>query len=653
MVAASLLILIAAGSGTLLTFLYERGAPPAARLCMGVATGLPLLAVTGFVLALGLGLTVASISLAALLLLAPCLLLLRREFRERVSFQAREATQAIAAAIRRPNRRAIVYCAFYCTLAILLSAVFSRAVYQTPYGIFTGIQNNLGDLPLHLQVINSFALGKNIPPEDPTFAGVRFAYPFMVDFLAAMLMRAGAGVISAMWIQSMTVALALAGLLHYWTLLLTRSRTAGLIVPLLVFLSGGLGWTWILQDVHQSDHGLIPLLGNLPHSYTILNDSILRWGNALTTLFVPQRSILFGMPLALCIFCQWWNVIACTSEDPSLNSSPSSRRMIAAGLMAGLLPLVHAHTFLVVMGIAACLALIFRPFWKEWILFALVAMVVALPQLLWLGRTGGVKLQKYVAWHPGWDHGSFNPVLFWWVNTGLFIPLLLLAVFWPGQEDLLPKRTLQFYAPFALCFIVPNLFNVAPWTWDNIKVLFWWYVASAPLVAFVLARGLQQKSQWRWLAAGALMSMILSGALDVLRVISGAEENQEFDPPGVAMAQTIAREAAPRAVVLHAPTYNSPVFLTGRRSLLGYPGWMWSRGLDDSQRHADILRMYAGAPDAEDLLRRYQVEYVLVSPAEISTVGVNQQFLSRYPMLAEVGQYRLYKTNIRVERADK
>jgi hypothetical protein len=147
--------------------------------------------------------------------------------------------------------------------------------------------------------------------------------------------------------------------------------------------------------------------------------------------------------------------------------------------------------------------------------------------------------------------------------------------------------------------------------------------------------------------------MILAGALDVLRVVSGAEENQEFDPPGVAIAETIAGEAAPRAVVLHAPVYNSPVFLTGRRSLLGYPGWMWSRGLDDSQRHADILRMYAGAPDAEDLLRRYQVEFVMISPAEISTVGVNQPFWSRYPKLAEIGQYRLYKTNIRVERADK
>src|SRR5262249_14414686 len=76
--------------------------------------------------------------------------------------------------------------------------------YETPDGIFTAVRNNLGDLPLHLQVINSFAQGHNLPPEDPTFAGVRFAYPFMTDFLAAMLVKgAGADVISAMWAENM------------------------------------------------------------------------------------------------------------------------------------------------------------------------------------------------------------------------------------------------------------------------------------------------------------------------------------------------------------------------------------------------------------------------------------------------------------------
>src|SRR5215472_11520123 len=115
----------------------------------------------------------------------------------------------------------------------------------------------------------------------------------------------------------------------------------------------------------------------------------------------------------------------------------------------------------------------------------------------------------------------------------------------------------------------------------------------------------------------------------------------------------VSREAAPRAVVLHAPVYNSPVFLTGRRSLLGYPGWMWSRGLDYSERQADIQRIYAGAADAETLLRRYNVQYVLIGPAETSSLKVNQLFWSGYSKTAEIGEYRLYKTNIREERADQ
>ena len=173
-----------------------------------------------------------------------------------------------ASAARKSSVAGIGYLAFYLGIAILLAMVFNRAVFERPDGIYTGVMNNLGDLPLHLQVINSFAQGHNLPPEDPTFAGVRFAYPFLVDFLAAMLVRAGAGVIFAMWLQNMVMALALVGLLHYWTVLLTRNRLAGVIAPLLVLFSGGLGW-WLLFSEGSSD-GLFAMLGNLQHDYTIV-----------------------------------------------------------------------------------------------------------------------------------------------------------------------------------------------------------------------------------------------------------------------------------------------------------------------------------------------------------------------------------------------
>jgi hypothetical protein len=61
--------------------------------------------------------------------------------------------------------------------------------------------------------------------------------------------------------------------------------------------------------------------------------------------------------------------------------------------------------------------------------------------------------------------------------------------------------------------------------------------------------------------------------------------------------------------------------------------------------------MYAGAQDAEALLRRYRVDYVLISPAETSGLPVSMQFWSRYPLAARIGPYRLYRTNISEERA--
>jgi hypothetical protein len=645
MFAACLLLAVAVLSGTLLTLLYDNSAPLAARLAMGAATGLPLLAAIAYLFTIWLGPTSVSSAFAVAVIALPAALLFRRSYRQRIASQIGETTQGLAEALRRPNRLAITYAVFYLGVALLLGWFFSFAMYENAQGIFTGVRNNLGDGPLHLQVISSFAQGKNFPPEDPTYAGVRFAYPFLVDFLTSMLMRAGAGILSAMWVQSMISALALVGMLHYWTLLLTRNRLAGLIAPILVLFSGGLGWAWLFQDLHNSD-GLIPLLTHLPHDYTIFDSGqILRWGNSLTTLFAPQRSILFGMPLAICVFVIWWRMIDQSSTD---SPSPVRREMIAAGFFAGLLPLVHAHTFLVAMGVGGCLALLFARLWKSWALFFAAATLVALPQVKWL--SGGVKVQSYIAWQPNWDHGSFPPVLFWLVNTGLFIPILLIALFWDSPELDLPRRVLKYYAPFTLCFIVPNLIKVAPWVWDNIKVLIWWYVASAPLVAWVVARGFEAKPKWRLLSACALLALTMAGALDVIRVLTGATEILEFDPQAIDIAKVISEKAAPRAVVLHNPTYNSPVFLTGRRSLLGYPGWMWSRGLDSSQRQADIQRMYSGAPDAESLLRNYGVDYVLIGPAELTDQRINLQFWSRYPTVAQAGPYRLYKTNLGQER---
>jgi uncharacterized membrane protein len=120
-------------------------------------------------------------------------------------------------------------------------------------------------------------------------------------------------------------------------------------------------------------------------------------------------------------------------------------------------------------------------------------------------------------------------------------------------------------------------------------------------------------------------------------------EFQEFDRDGVAFAEMIKQSTQPRATILHAPIHNTPIFLTGRRSVMGYPGHIWTHGINSGLREAEIKRIYAGAPDAADLLAKYRVDYVVVDPQERSVMTVNDAFFSSYPQVLTVGEYHLYK----------
>jgi hypothetical protein len=658
---ALLLLLAAVAGGTLSTFLYSPRMPFMVRLCAGACTGMAIQSSIGFVAALWLGLTltVLWISTGAMVLLGLFVLKLRSADIQR---EIVEATNQLRRSLVHPTPLIIAYITFYAAISLLLVTVFAKSLFVRADGIYTGLANNLGDLPFHLQTIFSFVYGQNFPPESPIYANVRFAYPFLIDFSAAMLVRAGASAAGAMWIQGVVLSIAFVGLFHYWTLELTRDRLAGFIAPILVLLSGGLGWCLLFQDAWASGHGVIDLLGHLPRRYTIGDSSILRWGNSLTTLFVPQRSFLFGAPIALVIFSQWWLTLApCAStnderslsEDLSISgqiersaldvSGNSVYRMLAAGILTGMLPLVHAHSYIVVVTMAACLYLLFRQD-GAWLAFLLPAFSLGLVEIWWFTQGSGVRVHLLSGWHLGWDRENANVLWFWFVNTGAFIPLLATAILArQGENRLTSTQLRRFYLPFTLCFIVPNVVKMAPWVWDNIKILFYWFLASVPLVALLLSSWFKRASRWRFCAVCLLCTLTIAGLLDVVRVVEGAEQYREFDNDGIAIAYEIVKGTETRSLILHAPTFNSPVFLTGRRSLLGYPGHAWSHGLDYTTRQNDIRQIYAGSPDADSLIQHYHVDYALVGPLETSSMPVNQAFWSRFPLIARSSNYRLYK----------
>jgi hypothetical protein len=250
---------------------------------------------------------------------------------------------------------------------------------------------------------------------------------------------------------------------------------------------------------------------------------------------------------------------------------------------------------------------------------------------------------SFFAWELGWDHGQENPIVFWLKNTGFFIPLILAAVLYKSESYLVPRRLLLFYLPFTLCFIVPNFLKMAPWIWDNIKVLYYWWLASAPIVALLLAK-LWEGGRIRKVTAAVLFVCVtLAGALDVAGIALRSIKYQVFDAAGIRFAELVKAETAPRALIVHAPVHNTPVFLTGRRSLMGYPGHIWTHGLQFVQREGEIKRIYLGAPDAEQLIRNYGIEYLVLGPQERLVTPVNEMFFTRFEKVGEVGDYKLYK----------
>ena len=261
---------------------------------------------------------------------------------------------------------------------------------------------------------------------------------------------------------------------------------------------------------------------------------------------------------------QW---LALQETGAGESEARARRRMAAAGVMAGMLPLVHGHSFAVAMAAGVCLALLFPR--RAWLWFLAPALVLAVPQALWMARGTGMQAGRFVAWHLGWDHGEQNVLWFWLRNTGLFIPLLVLAFFWRrGGERLVRAPLARFYVPFALCFVVPNLLQLSPWIWDNVKFLVYWYVASVPIVALVLAGRMAAR---RGMAAGrvlpvfGLLTLVGGRARRVARRLR-AETHMIFDAEAVAFAGRLRELTPPRALVLHVPTYRTPVFLAGRRA---------------------------------------------------------------------------------------
>src|SRR5262249_13361798 len=334
-------------------------------------------------------------------------------------------------------------------------------------------------------------------------------------------------------VENIALALALVRLIETLTLKIFNNLVAARIAPVIFLFNGGLGFINFFREFNSQGDGVLEFITRLPDTLNIAPHLILgsskiplRWGNVFTTLLIPQRSMLFGLPFVAMIIALWWMAVEETGRQgdremggtnpnsPRLPVSLSPRRLylLAAGFLTGLLPMLHAHGFFSVMIASAPMALLF---WSlDWVAFFAPVPVLSPPQAWYLSGTQ-VRNDLFKPLDKWWEAGNSNPLLFWMVNAGAVIMLLIAALL---ARKITSSRQARFYLPFALWFIIPNFVALAPWTWDNIKVLVYWSLASTPFVAAALVFLFTRKFLLvRGLAAVSLLALTFSGALDVAR----------------------------------------------------------------------------------------------------------------------------------------
>ncbi len=639
------LVALTCASGTLLAWRLHPRWPWLVRLAAGAALGSTLTGLGGVTGAWLCDLPRGALPGALLAALAPLLMLL--DDRTRAAF-----ARAVHDGLQRARDRAFwtrarrLDAALAGVGVLALLAVVERGALYGPDGIATGVTQNYGDLPFHLAVASGFALDAPFPPEHPELAGARLTYPYLVDFVAALWSRAGLPLARAFRWQMLLLAPATLVLLWHWALCFTRERGAARLTPAIVLSSGGLGFVLFLGRL--ADEGPALLLA-LTRDYTIDGDGPLRWGNAVLTLLIPQRGFLLALPLMLLVFALWAEALTSPAHGDERDAHSRPEALLGrAGLVTGLLPLAHAHSFTCSLAVAAALALLF-PLRRAWAAFFAGALALGLPQVLLLAHGSALQAGHFVGLQFGWDRGAWNPIVFWLINTGALLPLWLAALLWRGRTPLLTQAQRRLHAPFVLLFVVPNLLRLSPWIWDNVKFLFVWFVAAAPLVALALAR--LGRATWprRAAAAALLGSLTAAGALDLWRVASRQVWLPIVDAAGLHFARDVHAATPPGARLLHWPTHDAPTLLAGRASVLGYPGHVWSQGLEAGTREADVTAFYAEAPRGVHVLRRYAVDFVVEGPRERREARALRERLSAFPVLVESGPYRLY--DVRAARA--
>ncbi|HEY3072073.1 MAG TPA: hypothetical protein VGJ46_04580 [Candidatus Limnocylindrales bacterium] len=544
-------------------------------------------------------------------------------------------------------------------------ALWTSAMTFDASGLWAGHEYLWSDWPTHLGIVSSFAYGDNFPPQHTLYAGLPMSYHFLSDLTPAAMVVLGMDPAGALSLHSFVLSVLLALSLYAFARRMAGGDRGIASLALVLFLLGGsLIWIATLGTINES-HDLIGTLTTTPFDRAAQDSLHIQFLNPYIAFVMSQRAYLYGLPLVMLSLTLL--LMAARRADTLRRATAAARRarrygslglFVLAGVMAGFLPLSHLPTLLTLAMVTPILvfALAPRPWaldsipWLGWIAFHVTWVLVALPQLALQLRGGSSALSAIrieLGWMPA-APGSPVPDEWWWFwlkNLGLFAPFLVLALI--GWR-LLPPRPFRLLLAFMPLFAIVNVVVFQPWDRDNNKILVYWFLAVAILVAALVVQTWRRhrSATVRFLLAGAVATMVAGPILENLAQWEGQGRFQMLTTEQIQLDAQIRSKTDPHALFLSSAGHHDPLMmLAGRRLFMGYWGQLWVSGIPYQQRQAEVKDLLQFRSGTEARLTQEKIDYVVISTIDVTdpdTLANLDAYEGRYPAIIKTTHYQVF-----------
>lgn len=485
-------------------------------------------------------------------------------------------------------------------------------------------QSTYGDLCMHLSIATSLR-GSALPADYNILPGTTLGYPILTDATATTMLLFGASIQTAMIVPAVVMsALVYCGYLIF-AREVTRNTPAAVVAAVLLFFNGGLGF---LYDFDLSGHDFSKITEIFTGYYkTPANqpEYNLRWSNLVCDLLLPQRTFLGG----------WTLLLPALYFARSALRRHETRDYLLATLFASALPMVHTHSF-AALGLYCAGSCVYqfvadpenrRKLVRGAGMFLGLTLACALPQVISSTLKQATR-EGFVSLHFNWVNYTnegfvdFYP-WFWAKNIGLPLLAMICALLeWK-------KRDRMDFVGAACIFVVAELVLFQPLDYDNNKLFYIWYLLMLPAAGSACVgawRRLRGTRSRALLAALFLAGSTLSGALSIAREC--VSDYQLFSAADVAVAEYIEENTDPDDMFLTGLHHNNPVYaLAGRDVVCGPSLFLYWHGLDYMARDARVRAFYADPENNLDLLREYNVKYIVSGSAERYELSSNEEAL--------------------------